>query len=73
MSSSSSSSSSSAASSALLAELRAKSVVEVTANGNNLSLRSWISTARKTLELAEKADSGGDLAAAYVGYRKTAG
>ena len=53
----------------LLAELRTRSEVQL-----NMAypIRSWISTARRTWELAEKADRENDLEAAYVGYRKMA-
>jgi hypothetical protein len=56
-------------SSSSLAELREKSAVRIEPS---FSVRSWINTARKTYELAEKADRDGDAEAAYVGYRKMA-
>lgn len=52
-----------------LAALQQKAAVTL---DPHLPLRSYIQTAAKVKELADKADRSGDAAAAYTGYRKTA-
>lgn len=52
-----------------LAELKLKSNAQP---DPSYPLRSWVVAARKTLEMAEKADRENDLEGAYVGYRKMA-
>jgi hypothetical protein len=50
-----------------LAALRERSKVTI---DSKFSLRSYINSAAKIRESAEKADRDGDIPAAYVGYKK---
>lgn len=49
-------------------ELKARSKAHI---DGRFSFKSWLHAAQKTRNLAQEADTKGDIENAYVGYRKT--